>query len=370
MIRTFFIPVMAIAGILLAVWTVVQGSRPPAAQPPVIEPPTAPFGAFVAGSGLVEASSDNIAIGAPVGAIVTGVLVKVGDDVAAQDPLFELDSRDLNALRAVRAASLATTLGQLARLKSGTRPELLPAAEAGVQEAKAQLQDQVNQLTMLERLSDARATSAEELSRRRFAVDIARARLQGAEADLNLLKAGGWGMDVAVAESQVNEARAQVDAVVTELDRRVVRAPVAGRVLQVNIRPGEFAQAGALARPLVLMGTVIPLHVRVDIDEHESWRVLAGAPARAFVRGNKDISTPLSFVRFEPYIVPKRSLTGESNERVDTRVLQVLYSFDGEQLPVFVGQQMDVYIEAAPIDRQADRPTGRSDPARAKETDP
>ena len=51
-------------------------------------------------------------------------------------------------------------------------------------------------------------------------------------------------------------------------------------------------------------------------------------------------------MRFEPYVVPKLSLTGDSAERVDTRVLQVIYSFDRGELPIYVGQQMDIYIEA------------------------
>ncbi|MGH2670462.1 MAG: efflux RND transporter periplasmic adaptor subunit, partial [bacterium] len=55
----------------------------------------------------------------------------------------------------------------------------------------------------------------------------------------------------------------------------------------------------------------------------------------------------LTLVRFEPLIVPKRSLTGDSTERVDTRVLQALYRFERGVLPISVGQQMDVYIDAA-----------------------
>jgi HlyD family secretion protein len=83
------------------------------------------------------------------------------------------------------------------------------------------------------------------------------------------------------------------------------------------------------------------------VDENEAWRVRVAAPAVAYVRGNKEISTPLKFVRFEPYVIPKVSLTGESTERVDTRVLQVIYSFDQKNLPIFVGQQMDVFIDAS-----------------------
>jgi len=54
----------------------------------------------------------------------------------------------------------------------------------------------------------------------------------------------------------------------------------------------------------------------------------------------------LEFVRIDPYILPKRSLTGDNSERVDVRVLQVIYRFKPPAFPVYVGQQMDVFIEA------------------------
>jgi hypothetical protein len=100
----------------------------------------------------------------------------------------------------------------------------------------------------------------------------------------------------------------------------------------------------------MVLGNVDTLHVRVDIDENDAWRLDKGAPATAYVRGNRNLNTPIKFVRVEPYVVPKRSLTGESTERVDTRVLQALYSFEPGKLPVYVGQQMDVFIEAPPVD--------------------
>ena len=103
-------------------------------------------------------------------------------------------------------------------------------------------------------------------------------------------------------------------------------------MLQVNIRPGEFAQAGVSGTPLLILGNVDPLHVRVDIDENDAWRFRKGGKAVAFLRGNRNFSTELTLAYVEPYVVPKRSLTGDSTERVDTRVLQVLYSFDRSKL--------------------------------------
>ncbi len=357
MIRTILIPLLAIVGVIFGVVTVIKNSKPPPVALPVVEPARAPFPSFVAGSGLIEASSQNIAIGNPVAGTIAAVRVAVGDSVKKGDVLFELDSRDLRAQLGVAEANLAASESQVKRLKTQPRPEEVPPAEAKVAAARAALSDAESQLAMWEKVPDKRALSEDQLSQRRFAVEAARARLADAEAQLTLLKAGAWAPDVAVAEAQAASARAAVDSVKTELDRRMVRAPVDGQVLQVNVRPGEFAPAGVTQTPLMLFGTVTPLHVRVDVDEHEAYRVKAGAKAMAFLRGRKEINTELKFVRFEPYVVPKRSLTGESTERVDTRVLQVIYAFDRGAMPVYVGQQMDVYVEAEPVENSAAAPT-------------
>jgi len=73
--------------------------------------------------------------------------------------------------------------------------------------------------------------------------------------------------------------------------------------------------------------------------------------------GNPAISVPLTFVRFEPYVLPKRSLTGDTTERVDTRVLQAIYKFAPGEFPAFVGQQVDVFIEAPSRDAATRSPT-------------
>jgi hypothetical protein len=72
--------------------------------------------------------------------------------------------------------------------------------------------------------------------------------------------------------------------------------------------------------------------------------VRPGARAVASVRGNAELRYELSFVRLEPYVVPKRNLTGETVERTDTRVLQVIYRLP-EGARVYAGQQVDVFIE-------------------------
>lgn len=361
-VRIYLIPVLAIGGVVMAAVTVVNASRPVTPVPPIVEPPKAPYNAFVAGSGIVETSTQNIAVGTPVPGVVQKVAVQAGDPVKAGDVLFVIDAREIQALLVQREAALASKRAALvvaqakvSALKAYPRPESLPPEEAKVAEATATLGDMQSQLDKYEAITDRRAISDDDLTRRRFAVETAKARLAAAKAELELTKSGTFKPEIdsaaaqaLAAESDVAAAQADVEAMKIELDRRTIRASVSGRILQVNVRPGEYAQAGVLSTPLMLMGQTEPLYVRVDVDENEAWRVKGGSNATAFLRGNAQFKTPIKFVRFEPYIVPKKSLTGDSTERVDTRVLQILFSFEKPEFPLYVGQQMDVYIEADP----------------------
>ena len=348
MVRTYFLPILAIAGVLFSVRMAVRSATPVVPSEPVAQPANSPYKDFVAGAGIIEASSENIAIGTLVPGVVTEVNVVVGQKVAKGDPLFRIDDRDKAAELKIRQTTLDVARQQLERLQRLPRPEDVPPVEARVREAESSLADLKNQLTMRENVSDKRAISAEELLQKKYAVQTAEARLKQAQAELALMKAGSWDEDIAVMKAQVAAAEAQVGATQTDIDRLTARSPIAGEVLQVKVRVGEFAPTGVVATPLMMVGTLDRLHVRVDVDENDAWRIKDGAPAEAFVRGNRDLTTKLDFVKFEPYVVPKKSLTGESTERVDTRVLQVIYAFDRSALPVYVGQQMDVFITAAP----------------------
>src|SRR5262249_34714027 len=246
---------------------------------------------------------------------------------------------------------------QLTKVLRQPRPEEVPPEEAKVQAAEAAVGNARYQLELGKGVEKAGAMSVAERERRRWAMLVDEANLAEARAHLALLRAGAWQPDLAIAQAQVAMAEAQVKQTETEIERLTVRAPVSGQILQVNIRRGEFAQAGVLATPLMVLGNVEPLQVRVEIDEHDAWRVRPEAPAVAFMRGNRALPIPLQFVRVEPAMVPKKALTGESTERVDTRVVQVLSQFTRGALPVYVGQQLEVYIAAPSIEPIPERVT-------------
>jgi multidrug efflux pump subunit AcrA (membrane-fusion protein) len=229
------------------------------------------------------------------------------------------------------------------------RPEELPPARAVILEAEANLRDQTIMLDRLKKIEGSTAISADELSRREMAVEMAKAQVTKAKANLDLLQAGAWKADTMVANAAVLQARAMVNQTQTELRRLTVTAPQLGggeyKVLQVNVRPGEFV--GTQSGPaLIVLGSVGKLHVRVDLDENDIPRFTPNMAGVAKPRGNPNVEFPISFVRVEPYVIPKKSLTGSSLERVDTRVLQVIYSLETKGKTLYVGQQMDVFLEA------------------------
>lgn len=345
MIRKYLLPVLAVAGLAFAIWMVKQAAKPVIPAKPVAEPARSPFANKISGAGIVEARTRNISIGSHVPGIVAKVFVSVGKRVKAGDPLFALDDRKQQADLAVKEAALSEARARLAKLKQAPRAEELPPALARVKEAEAILEDARHQLQITEKLKDVRAVAIDDAIKRQYAVDAAEARLIQAKADLKLLEAGSWKPDIEVATANVAAAEAEVEGARVEIGRLTVRAPVEGDILQVNIRPGEFAPSGGTTEPLLLLGNLDKLHVRVDIDENDAWRFQPEAPAVGSIRGNPRLKTDLAFEYVEAYVVPKRSLTGDSTERVDTRVMQVVYSFKRGMLPVYPGQLMDVYID-------------------------
>jgi multidrug efflux pump subunit AcrA (membrane-fusion protein) len=319
--KRFLLPLIGFLAAGWAAYSIARTTPRRESTDPPSRPPASDFGETVAAVGLIEASTENIAVGTPISGIVPKVFVRAGDAVGAGAPLFELDTRHLLADLEVR---------RQARAVAGSRARV----------AEARLDDLRRQLAFAEQVKDKRAVSGEELSRRRSAVKTAEA-------------------EQAEARAQVAAADAQVRAIAVEIERSTVRSPIDAEVLQVKLRVGEFAAASPGASPLMLLGRSKPLHVRVDVDEHEGWRVHAGATAVGRVRGNSELKTPLAFVRFEPFVIPKRSLTGDSTERVDTRVLQVIYKVERDDLPLFVGEQLDVFIDGGPVRSDAPQAEGR-----------
>lgn len=308
MLRKYALPALAIAGILFGIVTVIANARKIPPPPIAFPPPVPPYAHYIAGEGVIEASTDNIQVGTPFAEIVTDIYVTQGQQVKEGDALFVLNVETLEAQ--------------------------LYQAQMDKAYAEVQYANQKTQLDLYDQLTDRRAVSENEYNQVYYGAEAALAAI--AQADARIM----------VAQSYI--------------DRSTIRAPVDGEVLQINIHVGEIANLNPFTQlPLIMFGPVCPSHVRINIDEDDAWRYQKGAPATAFVRGNSSIRFPLKFVRIDPLLIPKQSLTGATEERVDTRVLQVIYAFECDHLPVYNGQILDIFIESIPADTRYDHANNR-----------
>ena len=289
-LRSIVLPVLAVAGLVATVAAVKKMEFRTLDVPIPVSPAPSPFESRIAATGLVEPLGGVTYVDAADAGVVGRVLVAEGDRVKAGDTLWELDHARAEAEYGLARAELSVAEAQFvdeqARLKA--------LMESGAAEIVPQV----------ERV----------------------AREQSAK----------------VAGARVQRAAAQVDAALAQLHRETVRSPIDGTVLFVDVRTGEYAPPGGRR---MAIGSIDPMQVRVDIDEVEFARFAQGGKAQASLRGVPGSSLPLRFLRVVPLVQPKRTLTGEAAERIDTRVVQVIYELGKGTHTVQPGQVIDVYIE-------------------------
>ena len=301
------LPLIALFSLCWAVTSVISKLPQEAVTIPPAPPPPSSFADTVAAVGLVEPAGELITLGSHRSGVVEQVHIKAGQQVKKGEPLIILDTRQLQAELAVAKAQVNEAQAAL--------------AVSQAEEAQAR-----RNVEFARSLTDARAMSDEERTQRELILGTSSAKVKSNEAS-------------------IKRAQAQVAVIETEIDRSVITAPRDATVLQVKVREGEYISTGTASTPWLVLGDMSVLHVRADVDEYEAWKVRSGSQATAQVRGNPSLAAKLEFVRFEPLVIPKKSLTGDATERVDTRVLQVIYRLQ-KPLPaaLFAGQQMDVFI--------------------------
>lgn len=313
--RRWILPLMALVGLALAFWVALRGEPDRTIGAARILPPVAPASlaeARVAGAGLVEPASELVELSPLVPGVVTEVRVVPGDRVVKGQLLLALDARD-------------------ARARAGEARAALAYARQAITAARVERDAAARQLALLRRLSEPSAIAETQRIDREEALRAAAARLALAEAD-------------------AGRAAAALESAETEIGRRELRAPMAGEILQVRTRPGQYVTAGPApggsSTPAITMGETRPLHVRIDIDETEIGRVALGAAAIVAPRGRATEQVEARFVRMEPLVVPKRQLTNQASERVDVRVLQLIYALPEDARGFAIGQQVDAFLPA------------------------
>lgn len=304
-----------------------------------------PDGSFAAGLGIIEPLAPESRISATAAGRIAEILVREGDRVEAGAILVRLDSHTEEADVAAAEAELRVVEAELARARRGLRPEEREAVDAERASAEARAALSTGIAERLERAARGGAATPDELdrARRQAEADAYAAETAAARA---LAGRRGRREDVLVAEARVTAARAELDRAHAALaDKRIV-APLAGEILEIRNRRGEYVMPST-TEPLIVMGDTSRIRARLDIDEADIGSLALGA--RALVRADafpgRDFSGRV--VEIARRMGRKNARSDEPTERIDTKILEVVVELE-DPTGLVVGLRVTGYIERPP----------------------
>jgi len=350
---------LAAVGVVFGLYSAYVFSRPTPSQPPVFNPAPNPYAKGIYANGIIESYQSqgaNVNIYPEVAGPITQILVAEGAHVRKGTPLVTIDDTVQRATVDQQRAQADASLALLEELRAEPRPESLDIARAQVVNATATLKNARDSVAKLEQAHalEPRAVSQDALDTARNAVAVADTNLKVVERQYDLTQAGAWSYDVTNQERQ-HEALAKAAAASTALlQKYTIRAPIDGIVLSMEAAVGGYVSPqgsyGTYTEgfgPVLVMGTGQDcLEVRAYVDEILVHELPAPAKmtGRMFIPGTTT-NVPLTFVRVQPYVSPKIELSDQRQERVDVRVLPVIFRFDPPpNVAVYPGQLVDVYI--------------------------
>ncbi|MFH0131851.1 HlyD family secretion protein [Variovorax sp. VaC1] len=357
--RKKLIFVLSVTGLLAALVAAYVFGIERKAQPPAYAPVSNPYVTAIYANGIVESNQGggaNININPEVSAIIARVLVHEGQAVKAGTPLVMLDDTVQKATTEQLRLQSEAALALLNELQAQPRKEVLAIAKAQVNLAESNLKVASNQFAK-RRASfeiDPHSISKDVLDTAEDAVRQANAALEVARQQYVLSRAGAWSYDILNQRRQYEALQQSYQAALALLQKFTVTARTDGVVLAVNASAGSYTSSlGVLdsytqgQAPLVVMSAPQDyLAVRCYVDEILVSRLPPPdrIQAQMSLRGT-DVKVPLEFVRVQPYVSPKLELSNQRQEKVDLRVLPVIFRFK-MQTPtmVYPGQLVDVFI--------------------------
>jgi HlyD family secretion protein len=343
---SIFLPLVGVC--LIGLWITIS-SRKPVHVDPLVAPTSSPYSHTIAATGVIEASDRNFNLMPPISGQLTRLFVKENDIVHRGDRLYQVDDRQQRAALSITIANVAKSRATLDvdRTIVLTQQANLESARAAVASAGATYEDAKQISDRNEGLHKDGIVSDQVYLTAVKAKEGAYARWKQGQAQETQAEAQLSNAEAALTQQKADleSAAASNDQQRVQLDQLTVRAPADGKILQINNRAGEYLSNVSGTAP-VLFGDTGSLLVRVDVDEINASHVNPGSSATATLKGDSSRRFPLQFVRIVPYMVPKQSLTGSNSERVDVRVLQIEFRFAPPLFPVYVGQQVDVFIDA------------------------
>jgi len=299
---------------------------------------------LIAAAGRVEPSSENIQLASELNGKLNSMLLEEGDKVQRGQVMAELENSDYRAQVASAEAEVLQKEAELRKVINGSRTQERREAQSTVEEALAVMNNAKADMERRQKLFAAGVISREEADRYEKEYEVAKARYEEMSHHQDLVAADAREEDRAMAEANLQLAKARLEEARAVLDKTFVRAPLDGTVLRKFHRAGESVSNSATnPDPIFTIGDKRALRVRVDVDEADVSKLTLGQAAyvTADAYGSKRFAGHV--VRIGQQLGRKNVRTDEPTERVDNKILETLVELDsGVELPV--GLRVNAFI--------------------------
>jgi HlyD family secretion protein len=349
----------AIIGLLAGIISAYIYGMQTKPQSPVFNPASNPYAKGIYASCITESYQNN---GANINIYpeVTGTIMKIpvaeGEVVSRGTPLLIMDDSIQRATAEQQKSQAEAAGALLEELKAQPRKENLEVSKAQVESASASLrtaQDQLDKQRKSYELNP-KSVSKDTLDNAENAVRMSKANLEVVRKQYDLTEAGAWIYDIRNQEKQHDALSKAYMASNSLLAKYTIKAPIDGVILAINTAVGSYVSPQGVyntytqgVSPVMVMGSSQNyIGVRCYVDEiliHKMPQT-SHMNAQMFIRGT-DIRIPLEYMRVQPYVSPKIELSNQRTERVDVRVLPVIFRFERpKDINIYPGQLVDVYI--------------------------
>jgi HlyD family secretion protein len=224
------------------------------------------------------------------------LLVEQGDRVQQGQIIARMESQELEAERQQAQANLEQAQANLSLFQAGTRPESIAQASAAADQARAQVTEAQTRLNLASQRAQrnrmlagegaiARDRLDEVLNEERAAqanLEQAQARLNNSLQQFNQQENGPRVQEIEQAAAQVASARARLQAVETQLDDTLIRAPFSGIITQKYATEGAFvtpttsASATSSATSTSIVALANGLEVLAKVPEVDIGQIRLG----------------------------------------------------------------------------------------------
>lgn len=204
--------------------------------------------------------------------------VREGDLVKTGQVLVTLDSREAEAAVAQAQASLEAGRARLKQVQATSEETV----QSQIQQTKANMELAQADLKRAQELQEKNFIARQQLDEARMKYNVAKANYDLA---LNSIRQKTWENDIALAEAQVNQAKATLEFNKAQLANLIILSPMNGGITKRYVDPGTMVKD---TTPILTLMDFTEMKMVVNVIEREFIYLQKGQPVKITVTAFPD----------------------------------------------------------------------------------